>query len=129
MDQITIDEVVRQLRTALWPIAIYRFGDNPNEPDAGSRRDINLCVIVPDDQESTYHKSLKAYSSLRDLPFPKNIVVRHQSDFRKRSQWLDSLEWEITTTGCLIYGQTESGNRPRPVPREKELASDSRQFC
>jgi len=103
MNEPTIKEVVRQLKTALWPTVIYRFNYPEGRPSSAGEQDLNLCVIVPDDNESPYHKSLKAYNSLRKIDCPKTVIVRHESDFKKRSRWLDSLEWEIARTGEVLY--------------------------
>ncbi len=109
MDTSKSEEVVKRLRTALWPTAIYEFEYPAEGPAVSCGDEINLCVVVPDDGESTYHKSLRAQSSVRDLGVRGNFLVRHESEFRKRSRWLDSLERRIAQAGTLLYGETPEG--------------------
>ncbi len=129
MDKEKMEEIVNRLRTALWPMAIYRFDYPGNGQGIGGGEELNLCIVVSDDDESTYHKSLKAYSSLQDLAFPKNVIVRHESEFRKRSHWLDALEREIRAAGDLVYGRIDEGHFIRRLAQQEVAAAHGRYSC
>lgn len=95
-------EIVNRLKEALQPTVIYLFGSQvQGEPGSGS--DVDLCVVVPDDSEDTYRKTVKAYRCLRNLRFPKDLLVRHQSKFETRSQWRGAIEREIAQSGRIVY--------------------------
>ncbi len=122
MNATAPDEIVQRLKTVLWPTAIYRFRYPPGGPGNSDRSGINLCIVVPDDEEDTYHKSLRALSSLGELRVQANLLVRHESDFRKRTRWLDSLEREINTSGDLLYGEGRTGQGHRHFAPKREVA-------
>lgn len=95
-------EIVNRPRATLQPRAVYVFGSQASGA-AKSGSDVDLCVIVPDDDESSYRKTVKAYRCLRDLVFPKDVIVRHQTTFETRSRWRRSIEREVLRSGKLIY--------------------------
>lgn len=97
-----IPEIVDLLNRSVHPEAIYLFGSQATGTANPSESDVDICVIVKD-QEEPYQQSVEAYFALRDLPFPKDVVVRRQSNFEKRSKWTSSLEYAIKETGRLIY--------------------------
>lgn len=97
------EEVVRRLRGALRPRAIYLFGSQATGAATEDESDVDLCIVVHDDDEDVYQKSVRAYRVLRDLDFPKDLIVRHESSFKERATWLNSIEREVATSGKLIY--------------------------
>ena len=103
LDQEQSKNIVERLKNELNPLKIFLFGSQAQGGASSETSDVDLCVIVPDDGEQSYRKTVRAYKSLRDLKIPKDIVVRHQSQFEERSHWLNSLENEISRTGSLIY--------------------------
>ncbi|MEX2600144.1 MAG: nucleotidyltransferase domain-containing protein [Balneolaceae bacterium] len=96
-------EIVSRLQTELEPTVIYLFGSQVNGRAVERGSDVDLCVVVADDDEDTYRKTVRAYRCLRDLRFPKDVIVRHQTNFDKKSHWLSSVEHEVTKTGRMIY--------------------------
>lgn len=98
-------EIVNRLQVALGPTAIYLFGSQADGKAVEAGSDVDLCVVVPDDDEDTYRKTVRAYKCLRDLGFPKDVIVRHQTNFDKRSRWMSSIEREVARRGRLIYRQ------------------------
>ena len=96
-------EIVRRLAEELAPEEIYLFGSQADGTAADGRSDVDLCVVVPDDEESSYRKAVRAYRSLRGLGLPKDILVRHRSRFVERARWTSSVEHEIAKHGRRIY--------------------------
>ncbi len=123
METNDMEEMILRLRTALWPIAIYRFDSPAHRKGNGSQENLNLCIVVADDKESHHHKALKAYSILGGVASPADIVVRHERDFKKRSQWDDSLERRVRASGELLYGRIEDGPFLSPFALHFELAA------
>ena len=99
------NEIVRRLRSELSPTAIYVFGSQGKGTADARRSDVDLFILVPDDGEDCYRKSVRAYRSLRELPFPKDIVVRTEARFRERSNWPGSIEKEVAETGKKLFGK------------------------
>ena len=90
---------------ALNPKQIYLFGScAKGTVRAGS--DIDLLVVVEDGKGDKLTNTSKAYRATRKLPISKDIIVDHESVFKKRSQWLNSIEREVLDTGKLIYGDS-----------------------
>jgi len=97
------EEIVRRLKDELSPEEIYLFGSQAKGTAADGRSDVDLCVVVADDSESSHRKAVRAYRSLRGLEFPKDIIVRHRSSFAERAQWTSSVEHEVARHGQRIY--------------------------
>ena len=95
-------EIVERLGF-LDPLRIFVFGSVASGRAVKGESDVDLCVVVPDDRESNYEKSVRAYKSLRGMRFPKDIVVRHLSEFEKRRLWQSSLEREVAETGRILF--------------------------
>jgi len=100
----TVEDAVRELTQALNPNRIYLFGSCARGEQRSSS-DLDLLVVVPDDSENKLLKTQKAYRVTRGLNVPKDIIVDHESVFRKRSNWISSIESEAVKTGKLIYAR------------------------
>jgi predicted nucleotidyltransferase len=98
-------KIVERLRRELDPVSIYLFGSQATERATEEDSDVDLCVVVPDDEEHTFKKASRAYRSLRDLQLPKDIIVCHKSRFEKRSTWLNSLERHIAECGTILFSR------------------------
>lgn len=105
IDETHSTEIVRRLKEELNPERIYLFGSRADGRASAAGSDIDLCVIVPDDEESSYRKAVRAYRSLRGLRVPKDIIVRHHSRFRARAGWASSVEHEVAAKGKVIYSR------------------------
>jgi predicted nucleotidyltransferase len=99
------EEIVNRLQAALAPTTIYLFGSQASGKAVERGSDVDLCIVVPDDAEDTYRKTVRAYRCLRDLGFPKDVIVRHQTNFETKANWVNSIEREILTAGRIIYRQ------------------------
>lgn len=100
--------IVNRLREELHPMAIYLFGSQSSGKADAADSDVDLFIVVPDDGEDSYRKTVRAYRSLRDLGFPKDILVRHESRFHERSAWQNSVESQVVQTGQLLYRSDET---------------------
>lgn len=103
LEQKQLSQLVEGLQV-LNPSRVYLFGSQANGTARQGLSDVDICVVVPDDEEDSYRKSVKAYRSLADFPMPKDIIVRHEGNFRKRSGWQSSIEREVVDHGQLIFG-------------------------
>lgn len=97
--------IVDRLRAELNPIKIYLFGSQATGLANEDASDIDLCIVVPDDGEHPIQKAARAYRSLRGLGMPKDILVRSQSQFEERVQWINSMEKEVMETGRLLFAK------------------------
>jgi predicted nucleotidyltransferase len=103
LEQKQLSQLVEGLQI-LNPTRVYLFGSQADGTARQGLSDVDICVVVPDDEEDSYRKSVKAYRSLADFPMPKDIIVRHEGNFRKRSGWQSSIEREVVDHGQLIFG-------------------------
>jgi predicted nucleotidyltransferase len=101
--QSSIDLAVQELTLALNPKQIYLFGSYA-KGTASVGSDIDLLVVVEDGHGDKLSNTTKAYRATRMLPVAKDIIVDHESVFKKRSKWLSSIEREVVDTGKLVYG-------------------------
>lgn len=90
------------------PTQVYLFGSQAQGTARPGLSDVDICVVVPDDAEDSYRKSVRAYRSLADFPMAKDIVVRHETKFRERSSWQSSIEHEVLKTGRLLFDRNAS---------------------
>jgi predicted nucleotidyltransferase len=84
-------------------LRIFVFGSVASGRAVKGTSDVDLFVVVPDDSESSYDKTVKAYESLGRMHFPKDILVRHQSDFERKRGWQSSIEREVAETGRVLF--------------------------
>ena len=98
-----LPEMTRRLVAEFDPCQIYLFGSyawgQPNEDS-----DVDLFVIVPDSDESSRERSLRARSCLRGLPIAKDILVKTQAEVDWASRVYASLESEILERGLKLHG-------------------------
>lgn len=95
-------EVVALLRQQIDPEAIYLFGSQTTEKASHLKGDVDLCIVVPDKAEP-YRETVKAYQSLQEMPFPKDIIVRQKKRFEERASWPASIEYDVKQSGRLLY--------------------------
>jgi predicted nucleotidyltransferase len=99
---VKLAEIVRRLRAAFSPVAIYFFGSYAyGTPEPHS--DIDLLVVVPDSPHSPYQRDGQAYRALRGIGVPKDVLVYTRAEFEHRSALPVSFERTIRTKGKLIY--------------------------
>lgn len=103
--QSSVDMAIERLTSALNPKEIYLFGSCARGT-AAAGSDIDLFVVVDDGMGDKLSNSAKAYRATRHLPVAKDIIVDQESVFKKRAQWLSSIEREVVETGKRIYGRS-----------------------
>lgn len=103
--QASINQAVEGLVIALRPNRVYLFGSCANG-GATSHSDIDLLVVVPDEVGDKLSNTREAYQATRGIPYPKDIIVDHETVFNKRSKWVSSIEREVIETGKLVYGRS-----------------------
>lgn len=97
-----LNEIVRRLRDALSPVAIYFFGSYAyGDPQRHS--DIDLLVVVEDSPLTAYARDAQAYRALRGLGIPKDVLVYTRAEFEERSALPVSFERTVKTKGRLVY--------------------------
>jgi len=97
-----LDEMVRRLRQALAPIAIYFFGSYAyGTPQPHS--DIDLLVVVDDSELDPYERDGRAYHALSGIGVPKDVQVYTRAEFEDRAALPVSFERTVKTKGKLIY--------------------------
>lgn len=101
--QTILQEMTRRLVAEFQPCQIYLFGSyawgKPNEDS-----DVDLFVIVPDSDESSRERGLRARTCLRDLRIAKDVLVKTQAEVDWASRVYASLESEILEHGVKLYG-------------------------
>ena len=97
-----LEEIVRRLRDALSPIAIYFFGSYAyGEPQSHS--DIDLLVVVEEGDESPYKRDAQAYRALGGIRVPIDVLVYTREEFERRSALPVSFERNIKRRGKVVY--------------------------
>lgn len=97
-----LDEIVRRLRDAFSPVAIYLFGSyvygTPNR-----HSDIDLLVVVEDSPHDPYERDAQAYVALCGIRAPIDVQVYTRREFEQRAALSVSFERTVRTKGTLVY--------------------------
>ena len=101
----SISKAIHGLVEVLEPKQVYLFGSCA-KGNARADSDIDLLVVLPDNSGDKLNNTRKAYEATREIPFAKDIIVDHESVFKKRSRWVSSIEREVLETGKLVYGRS-----------------------
>jgi predicted nucleotidyltransferase len=95
-------EATDRLRREFGACRVYLFGSYAyGRPSPDS--DLDFMVVVPDNGESTYELNVRAIGALSRLGVPKDVIVRTESEFQRRSHWLSSIENEVSLKGRLLH--------------------------
>jgi predicted nucleotidyltransferase len=98
-----LDAMTRRLVAALHPERIILFGSHAwGTPHADS--DVDLLVILPDSNESPRERALRARQCLRDVPVPKDVLVKTRAEVERGRGVRASLVSEILERGRVLYG-------------------------
>ncbi len=97
-----LQEMTRRLVAEFQPCQIYLFGSHawgkPNEDS-----DVDLLVIVPDSDEPSRERGLRARTCLKDLRVAKDILVKTQAEIDWAGWVYASLESEILECGVKLH--------------------------
>jgi predicted nucleotidyltransferase len=81
---------------------VYLFGSyaygNPTESS-----DVDIAVIM-DQVESKVEQAAKLWNELKDIPFPKDIVVASQEEFEFYKNECGSIFKTIAEKGVILHG-------------------------
>ncbi len=101
--EMLLPEMTRRLVAEFDPCQIYLFGSHAwGQPNEDS--DVDLFVIVPDSDESSRERGLRARTCLKDLRIAKDVLVKTQAEVDWASRVYASLESEILECGVKLYG-------------------------
>jgi len=97
-----LPEMVRRIRKALDPVAIYIYGScvygnmSPNS-------DVDLLVVVASSSKSFFERGTIAYRALRHIGVPVDVQVYTQDEFETRAKLPVSFERTVHTKGRVLY--------------------------
>lgn len=96
-------QIIDRLVIGFKPEKIYLFGSqawgNP-----GPNSDVDIMVIVSDSPLPPLKRAVEARVLLRDLKFPKDIIVKTRAEFDKYKNVFASLSSKILRKGIVLYG-------------------------
>jgi predicted nucleotidyltransferase len=100
--QEKLDEIVRRLRDALDPVAIYFFGSYAyGTPESHS--DIDRLVVVEDSPLSPYKRDAIACRALGNIRHPIDVQVYTWAEFEERAALPVSFERTVKHKGKVVY--------------------------
>ena len=98
-----LDEIVKRLRDALHPVAIYLFGSQVHG-DVDKDSDIDLLAVVQDTNRSNREIAIQGRQDLWDINVPVDLVVCTESEFRKWRDVKNNVINEASCFGRIVYG-------------------------
>lgn len=107
-----LEEITKRLISGLDPDQIILFGSHAwGTPTEDS--DLDLMIIVPETDLDPHQRAVRALKCLRGLKFPKDVLVKTQSEVASASLVYASLVSEVLERGRVVYerGQVPSGKR------------------
>lgn len=108
-----IQQMVRRIVKEFDPDTIILFGSYARG-QAGPDSDVDLLVVMPV-EGSKRAKQLEIRSALRDVHFPKDIIVSRPEEFQWRKDVVGTIECSAVREGKTLYV------REKP-PFSKELS-------
>ena len=96
-----LPEIVRRLREALSPVAVYLFGSAASGT-LGPHSDVDLLVIVDQSECSFFERGALAYRALRGIGVPVDVQVYTKDEFEPRAALPVSFERTLRTKGRVI---------------------------
>jgi predicted nucleotidyltransferase len=98
-----LEEIVERLKEGLHPDKIILFGSHAyGKPNDDS--DIDLLIVIPESDEPGYRRAQKAYSYLRGLTAPTELVIVTKQEVERASRVLTSLVNQAVQRGKVLYG-------------------------
>jgi len=97
-----VPEVVRRLRVALDPLAIYVYGSCAHGAP-GPHSDLDLLVVVPESPLDFFSRSTLAYRALQRIGVPIDVQVYTRREFESRAELPVSFERTVRTKGQVVY--------------------------
>ena len=98
-----LNTIVSRLVETLHPEQIILFGSYAyGKPNQDS--DFDLLVIVSQSDQPRYRRSRVAYSALRGISFPTDIIVMTREEVNKKLTVRSSLVTQALEQGQELYG-------------------------
>ena len=102
IDKKITDTIYARISRCYQKCSIYVFGSRVyGVPDAGSNIDI---AVILDEVTSKIAESNKIYNLLDEIPYPKDIVVSSEKEFKHFSRQAGSIFRTIAEKGVLWHG-------------------------
>lgn len=106
MAQVTSDaleEIVARLARCLRVDRIILFGSRAyGDPVESS--DIDLLVVVPESSDPRHQRARQAYSCLRGMPAPVELIVLTREEVQRAAHISTSLVHRALEDGKVLYG-------------------------
>ena len=91
----------RRLYEAMAPDWVYLFGSYARGC-AGPDSDLDFLVVVPESTHSRYQRAVAALGYVRDIHFPKDIIVMTRTEWERDLEAVCSLASTVKREGRLI---------------------------
>jgi predicted nucleotidyltransferase len=96
-------EITRRLVAEFEPESIILFGSHAwGHPNKNS--DVDLLVVVSESDLPAPRRAARAYSCLREVPLPLDILVKTREEVERTRHAPASLIHEILERGRVLYG-------------------------
>jgi len=97
--------LTERLVAAFDPERIILFGSYAwGTPSSAS--DVDLCVVVKSSDERAGDRIVRARKATQDITFPKDIIVKTESELAYYADVLPALESKIIRKGHVVYVRT-----------------------
>ena len=118
LDRKLLDEVVQRLVAALEPDQIYLYGSHAYG-HSREDSDVDLYIVLRDSPLPPHKRAIEAYQALRGLFVPVEVKVGTQAEFKRRAQYVSSIERVIKEKGQVLY-ESQAGRRERVALQGKQ---------
>ncbi|NJL50153.1 MAG: nucleotidyltransferase domain-containing protein [Leptolyngbyaceae cyanobacterium SM2_5_2] len=107
MHEELIQEITQRLVKTFQPEQIILFGSHAwGVPTPNS--DVDLMVIVPDSDCSSYQRAVIGHRCLSGLGIAKDIIVRTRAEFDFWQEARASLEYKVAHQGKVLYDRCQN---------------------
>ena len=83
---------------------VWLFGSQARG-DAGPESDLDFLVVVGESNRPGHHRSREAQAIVREIRFPKDIVVLTRNQWSKQENVVNTLPYLAKKEGRLLYRQ------------------------
>jgi len=94
----------RRLKEELAADYVYLFGSHARGA-AGPDSDLDFLVVVPHSAKSRYERAVEARGLVRDIRFPKDIIVLTRADWERELKAPCSLSSTVLREGIALHNE------------------------
>ena len=98
-----LKDIVERLVDGLHPEKIILFGSHAYGPPSESS-DIDLLILISESNEPRHRRARKAYSCLRGLTAPTELIVLTRQEMERSARVPTSLANRAIQQGQVLYG-------------------------